>query len=102
MGSRNQLQLNETLGIPSPVDPDRWTLGVAAQAPEEVGLRVTTAREETIPCTFHDIGAVIFQVPAVPRQFPEFEPSAQEAELRRLDQHIGNAGGFTVFDRRGS
>ncbi|MGW8779904.1 class I SAM-dependent methyltransferase [Streptomyces sp. NPDC055796] len=100
VGSRNQLELNEALGIPSPADPDGWTLDVAVRALEAAGLHVTTAREETSPYTFHDIGAVVFQLRAIPWQFPGFEPSGHEPALRRLDRHIRAAGGFTVHDHR--
>ncbi|MFD7256526.1 class I SAM-dependent methyltransferase [Streptomyces sp. NPDC059874] len=100
VGSRNQLELNETLGIPSPADPDTWTLGVAVRALEGAGLHVTTAREEMSRYTFHDIGGVIFQLRAIPWQFPGFEPSEHEPALRRLDQRIRITGGFTVHDHR--
>ncbi|WP_404961411.1 SAM-dependent methyltransferase [Streptomyces sp. 147326] len=100
VGGRNQLELNEAVGIPSPADPDGWTLDVAVRALEGVGLRVTTAREEMSPYTFRDIGAVIFQLRAIPWQFPGFEPSAHEPALRRLHRHIAGAGGFTVHDHR--
>ncbi|AWZ04441.1 MULTISPECIES: methyltransferase [unclassified Streptomyces] len=100
VGGRNQLGLNEALGIPSPGNPDGWTLGVAVRALEDAGLHVTTAREEMSPYTFHDIGAVVFQVRAIPWQFPGFEPSVHEPALRRLDRHLRSAGGFTVHDHR--
>ncbi|MEU7602351.1 SAM-dependent methyltransferase [Streptomyces sp. NPDC040724] len=100
VGSRNQLELNEAVGIPSPADPDGWTLDVAVRALEGAGLRVTTVREEMSACTFRDIGAVVFQLRAIPWQFPGFEPSAYEPALRRLDRRIGSAGGFTVHDHR--
>ncbi|UUU43564.1 class I SAM-dependent methyltransferase [Streptomyces sp. NBC_00162] len=100
VGSRNQLELNEPLGIPAPADPDSWTLDVAVRALEGAGLRVATAREEMSPYTFHDIGAVIFQLRAIPWQFPGFEPSEHESALRRLDRRIRIAGGFTVRDHR--
>ncbi|WP_416371136.1 PASTA domain-containing protein [Streptomyces sp. MB09-01] len=100
MGSRNQPELNEAVGIPSPADPDGWTLDVAVEALEGAGLRVTTAREETSPYTFHDVGAVIFQLRAIPWQFPGFDPSAHEPALRRLDRRIKSTGGFTAHDHR--
>ncbi|MFB7178428.1 class I SAM-dependent methyltransferase [Streptomyces sp. NPDC056257] len=100
VGSRNQLELNEAVGIPAPADPDGWTLDVAVRALEGAGLRVTTAREEVSPYTFHDIGAVVFQLCAIPWQFPGFTPSGHEPALRRIDRHIENAGGFTAHDHR--
>lgn len=50
--------------------------------------------------TFRDVGAVIFQLRAITRQFPGFESSEYEPALRRLDQHIRIAGGFTVNHHR--
>ncbi|MFF1413746.1 class I SAM-dependent methyltransferase [Streptomyces sp. NPDC058289] len=100
VGSRNQLELNEALGIPAPGNLGTWTLDVAVRALEGAGLHVTTAREEMIPYTFHDIGAVVFQVRAIPWQFPGFEPSEHEPALRRLDRHLSATGGLTVHDHR--
>ncbi|WP_327250918.1 class I SAM-dependent methyltransferase [Streptomyces sp. NBC_01244] len=100
VGSRNQLELNEALGIPSPIDPDGWTLGVAVRALEDAGLHVTAAREEMSPYTFYDIGSLVFQVRAIPWQFPGFVPAEHEPALRRLDRHLGITGGFTVHDHR--
>ncbi len=100
VGSRNQLGLNEVLGIPSPATSDSWTLDVAIEALEGAGLQVTVALEEMSPYTFHDIGAVVFQLRAIPWQFPGFELSEHEPGLRRLDQRIRIAGGFTVHDHR--
>ncbi|MER6257904.1 hypothetical protein ABT224_41970 [Streptomyces sp. NPDC001584] len=100
MGSRNQLELNETVGIPSPAHPDSWTLDVAVRALEGVDLHVIAAREEMSRYTFRDVGAVIFQLQAIPWQFPGFGPSAYEPALRQLDQHIRTTGGFTVHDHR--
>lgn len=45
VGSRNQLELNEAVGIPSPAHPDSWTLDVAVRALEGVGLHVSSRRE---------------------------------------------------------
>ncbi|MER6312441.1 SAM-dependent methyltransferase [Streptomyces sp. NPDC001581] len=100
VGSRNQLALNEAAGIPAPADPEGWTLDLAVRTLEAAGLRVTTAREEMSPYTFRDIGAVIFQLRAIPWQFPGFTPSAHEPALRRLDRHIRRTGGFTAHDHR--
>lgn len=100
VGSRNQLELNEAVGIPSSAHPDGWALAIAVQALEDAGLHVITAREEMSRYTFRDVGAVIFQLRSIPWQFPGFEPSAYEPALRRLDQHIRLTGGFTVHDRR--
>ncbi|MFZ3493381.1 class I SAM-dependent methyltransferase [Streptomyces sp. 5.8] len=100
VGSRNQLELNEALGIPSPAGSGSWTLAVAVAALEGAGLHVSTAREEMSPCTFRDIGAVVFQLQAIPWQFPGFDPAGYEPALRRLDRHIRIAGGFTAHDHR--
>ncbi|MFF4449817.1 class I SAM-dependent methyltransferase [Streptomyces sp. NPDC001502] len=100
VGSRNQLELNEAVGIPSPAHPDSWTLDIAVKALEGVGLHVITAREEMSRYTFRDVGAVVFQLRAIPWQFPGFEPSEYEPALRRTDQHIRITGGFTVHDHR--
>ncbi len=100
VGSRNQLELNEALGVQAPQAPHGWTLSVAVDQVEAAGLRVLRADEASLPFTYRDIGAVVHQLRLVAWQVPGFQPVAYDERLRALDRTIRRDGGFTVHDHR--
>ncbi|MEV0196571.1 class I SAM-dependent methyltransferase [Nonomuraea sp. NPDC050691] len=100
VGSRNDLELNLALGAPPSADPESWTLAGAVERLHACGMRVLDAREEMIEYTFHDIGAMVFQLRAVPWQVPGFDHNRYEKPLRVLHERIRSEGGFTVHGHR--
>lgn len=74
VGARNDVELNEALGLPGPVH---------AAAPAAVddllrdlrsaGFTAPTVREAVVVTRFLDVGAVVFQLRAVPWQAPGFD-----------------------------
>lgn len=100
VGSRNHLELNDALGAEAPGPAHAWTLAVAVERLEAAGFEILDAREELLPSRFLDIGAVVYQLAAIPWQIPDFEPAAYEKPLRRLEAAIAADGGFTVHDHR--
>jgi SAM-dependent methyltransferase len=99
VGSDDLADLNAALGAPPP-HPQRWNADVAVAAVEDAGLTVTDVREEHPPFTFRDVGAVVFQLRAVPWQVRDFDPARYDRELRRLDAVIRTNGEFTVTAHR--
>jgi hypothetical protein len=67
---------------------------------EAAGFRILEAREELLPFRFLDIGAVVYQLAAIPWQIPGFEPAAYAGPLRRLERRIAADGAFTAHDHR--
>lgn len=100
VGSRNQLELNEALGAGAPTPPDAWTLDVAVGRLTSAGFEIVEAREAMLPFRFLDIGAVVYQLAAVPWQVPGFDPDRYAGPLRRLEQRIADEGGFAAHDHR--
>jgi hypothetical protein len=100
VGSRNHLELNDALGADAPGPPHAWMLAVAVERLEAAGFEIVDAREEMLPFRFLDIGAVVYQLAAIPWQVPGFEPTAYAEPLRRLGHRVAEAGGFTVHDHR--
>ena len=100
VGSGNHLELNEALGAPPPGRIDAWTLDVATGRLESAGLRIVDAREALLPFRFLDIGAVVYQLRAVPWQVGDFDPDRYADRLRLLDERILAEGGFTAHDHR--
>lgn len=99
VGTRNDLELNIALGAPSP-DPEAWTLAIAVDRLRRYGFRVLDAREEMIDYVFHDIGAVVFQLRAVPWQIRDFDLKRYEQPLQRLHERICSEGAFTARNHR--
>ncbi len=99
VGSDDLADLNAELGAPPPY-LRTWDARAAVDALEDAGLTVTDVREERVPLTFHDIGAVVYQLRAVPWQIRDFDPSRYERALRRMDAMIRTYGDFTATAHR--
>ncbi|MCA2213325.1 class I SAM-dependent methyltransferase [Jidongwangia harbinensis] len=99
VGSDDLAELNAALGAPAP-HPKRWTAEVAVADLEAAGLAVTDVREERPTLAFHDVGAIVYQLRAVPWQVRDFDPQRYERALRRLDAIIRTEGHFTVQAHR--
>jgi hypothetical protein len=61
---------------------------------------VTDIREKHPPLVFRDIGAVVYQLLAVPWQINDFTPLRYDRELRNLDAAIRAHGQFTATAHR--
>ena len=99
VGSDDMAELNAALGAPPP-HPRPWNADVAVAALRAAGLQVDDVREERPVLTFRDIGAIVFQLRAVPWQVRDFSPRRYDRELRRLDEIIRTEGGFPVTTHR--
>jgi SAM-dependent methyltransferase len=99
VGSDDLADLNAALGAPAP-HPRPWTADVAVAALTSAGLAVTDVREERLAVTFHDVGAIVYQLRAVPWQVRDFTPQRYERELRRLHALIRTEGRFTATAHR--
>jgi SAM-dependent methyltransferase len=99
VGSDDLADLNAALGAPAP-HPKRWTADEAVAALESAGLEVTDVREERPALSFHDVGAIVYQLRAVPWQVRDFTPERYDRELRRIDALIRAEGRFTVTAHR--
>lgn len=99
VGSDDLAELNAELGAPPPY-PKRWTADVAVAALRDAGLEVTDVREEHPPLVFHDVGAIVYQLRAVPWQVHGFTPQRYDRALRRLDAMIRADGQFTARAHR--
>lgn len=99
VGSDDLADLNAALGAPKP-HLKRWNAEVAVAALESAGLEVTDVREERPALTFLDVGAIIYQLRAVPWQVRNFNPQRYDRALRRLDAVIRTNGHFTATAHR--
>lgn len=101
VGARNDVELNDALGI-APGD-DAGAPSSVEQLQHDLtraGLTDVDVREAVVVTRYRDVGAVVFQLRAVPWQAPGFDPVRHRGELRRLHDEIGRTGGFDVCSRR--
>jgi SAM-dependent methyltransferase len=98
VGSEDGVELNHALG--APVTDKRWNLDVATEALAAAGVDVVDAREEWPLLTFHEIGAVVYQLRMVPWQVPDFTVARYDSALRRLHARIEADGPFAVRTHR--
>jgi SAM-dependent methyltransferase len=99
VGSDDLKDLNAELGAPPPYATS-WTAAKAVAALEAAGLTVTDVREERPALTFHDIGALVYQLRAVPWQIRDFTPQRYDRALRRIDAIIRTHGHYTATAHR--
>jgi hypothetical protein len=99
VGSDDLRDLNAELGAPPPY-AKTWTAVEAVAALEGAGLTVTDVREERPPLTFHDVGALVYQLRAVPWQIRDFTVKRYERALRRIDALIRTHGHYTATAHR--
>jgi SAM-dependent methyltransferase len=99
VGSDDLAELNAALGAPEP-HAKTWTAEVAVAALEAAGLAVTDVREERPALVFHDVGAIVYQLRAVPWQVRDFDVRRYDRALRRLDAVIRTEGHFTASAHR--
>jgi hypothetical protein len=64
------------------------------------GFAVNRVEQVAAPVTYLDIGAVVFQLLAVPWRVPGFTVERFDADLRAMDRRIRTEGGFTMHDHR--
>lgn len=98
-GSDDLADLNAELGAPPP-HARTWDATTAVRALTDAGLHITDVREERLPLVFHDIGAVVYQLRAVPWQVRDFSVEKYDRELRRLDAVIRTYGSYTATAHR--
>jgi SAM-dependent methyltransferase len=99
VGSDDCAEINGALGAPAAYGTP-WNADVAVEALTSAGLTVTDVRQEWPPFTFHDIGALIFQLRAVPWKVRDFTADRYDGALRRIDRHIRADGYWRVQAHR--
>jgi SAM-dependent methyltransferase len=99
VGSDDCAELNEALGAAAAY-PGGWNADTAVAALTTAGFTIADVRQEWPPFTFFDIGALVYQLRAVPWQVRDFSVDRYDAALRRIDEHIRRHGSFRVRAHR--
>ena len=99
VGSDNARGINNALDENSPPSGN-WTLQTAVEELTRHGCTITQALEAFPTMSFHDIGAVVFYLKAIPWQIPLFDVQTMRDNLMRIHRQIQTQGVFTVNAHR--
>lgn len=94
VASRTNARLHELLGRGG--KEDRWNLARAVAQLEMAGLRVVDGREEESVTRYHDIGAVVYYLRAVPWEIPDFSVERYYDRLAAIHRLIEADGPLDV------
>jgi SAM-dependent methyltransferase len=94
-GGTNHAELNELLGLPRP-RYESWNVSSAERQLRAVGFRITTSHEEFTNTLFHDVGAIVYFIKALPWQAPDFETGKSLQPLRKLHTRIQEDGPLSI------
>lgn len=100
VGGRDNLDLNEALGAPAESEYAHWTLDFEAEELQQAGLRVLGRREAYPRTVFHDIGAVVYYLRAIPWQIPGFSTDHYLDRLLALHKRIEVDGPLVTHSHR--
>lgn len=101
VGARNDVEFNEALGIPASPDVNAVVSVEELNADlQAVGFDEVDLREALVVTRFLDVGAVVFQLRAVPWQVPGFDPARHRDQLTRIHEQIKDTGWFAVRSQR--
>ncbi len=100
VGGRDNEKVNEALGAQSMHEHYDWSLNKAVCSLKQNSLRIIDAHEEYPITQFHDIGAVVYFLRAIPWQIPDFRVAAYKEKLLELHHRIEQEGCFVVNSHR--
>jgi len=99
VGNRNNTGLNEQLGA-AVSTVQAWSLEIALAELRNYPFLIENALEEFPETVFHDVGAVVFYLKAIPWQIPGFDVRKYRAELKELYYRMNTSGGLKTYAHR--
>ena len=103
VGATNDLDLNRFLGSPinnETVEYLHWNLAFATNELKKVGLNIIEQKECFPKTKCFDIGAIVFQLKAIPWQIKDFTIPRYYNKLKELHFKIQNEGFFCITSHR--
>ena len=91
VGGLNDKEINEILEA-SEFEFIDWNLKNAVAELEEVGLNIFEQREDLVKTRFHDIGAIVYYLKAIPWQVPDFTIEKYFDKLLKIHNMIEKLG----------
>jgi SAM-dependent methyltransferase len=101
VGNRNDIGIRKLLGAPNTsADSEGADLSRAITNLQSAGFRIIKQLEDIYPQRFYDVGAIVFQLKAVPWQIPDFSVENYFEQLLAIHETIQQAGYVDVHEHR--
>jgi SAM-dependent methyltransferase len=101
VGNRNDVGIRRLLSAPDPEPVETWDdLQKAVLDLEGAGFQVEKQKEQLYPQRFYDVGAIVYQLKAVPWQIPDFTVQKYIEPLKGIHQQIMREGFVDVLEHR--
>lgn len=100
VGGEDNRRLNDLLEDEPHLLYETWNLEHARAEIEAGGLRVLAAAEDFPETVFHDVGALVYYLKAIPWQIQNFNVRESLARLRQIHELIESEGGLRVQSQR--
>lgn len=95
VGPGNEREIVEGLkGKSTEPDSDPWCLDYVVEQLLDAGLEIEDSREASVTSVYLDIGAVVYQVRAIPWWVEDFTVEKYRDHLLDMHKHIEKHGGF--------
>ena len=101
VGNRNDIGIRQLLSAPNPEPIDAWDdLGKATADLKSAGFKLIKAMEDIYTQRFYDVGAIVYQLKAVPWQIPDFSVERYFDQLKGIQNQIASEGYVDVLEHR--
>jgi SAM-dependent methyltransferase len=101
VGNRNDIGIRQLLDAPDAGVIEEWDdLDNAASDLEKSGLTILKRLEDYYPQRFYDVGAIVYQLKAIPWQIPDFTVVKYFDRLKRVHERIQKRGFVEVEEHR--
>ncbi|MBU0510663.1 MAG: class I SAM-dependent methyltransferase [Chloroflexi bacterium] len=100
VGDRNDVDIRALLGAPDDSVDGAWNLTKAIGDLRRAGFRIIEQKEDIYPSRFYDVGAIVYQLKAVPWQIPDFSVEKYFERLKEVHEMIQREGYMEVLEHR--
>lgn len=100
VGDRNDVDIRALLGAPDDNVDGAWNLEKATGDLQPAGFRIINQKEDIYPSRFYDVGAIVYQLKAVPWQVPDFSVEKYFKRLKEVHEMILRDGYMEVLEHR--
>jgi SAM-dependent methyltransferase len=101
VGDRNDIGIRKLLGAPDASINIEWAdLDEAVSNLKASGFQILKALEDIYPQRFYDVGAIVYQLNAIPWQIPDFCVENYYEQLQAVHEQIQQVGYVDVLEHR--
>jgi SAM-dependent methyltransferase len=101
VGDRNDIGIRELLGAPDAEVNIEWAdLAEAAANLQAADFQIIKQLEDIYPQRFYDVGAIVYQLKAIPWQIPDFSVERYFDRLKAIHEKIQRDGFVDVLEHR--